>query len=562
VSGIEVPLTQELRAAVLGEPLPSNLYLQAGGLASSLTSGGSANWPPMGWAVAYLQGDTAAPPAWRAFFQASRVNWMGDEWGSFIYGRMHLLAVAAVAREARKRGDADLEAEALGWLQIWWGICALTEAPNGRIMLPGMRCAGHEPLGGWREWLLALARGDGGGRARAEAWGHAAGLAMPHQWEWATALALEETLRLSYQPLAGVSVEDLPPLLTWGFITLHVYRTPRGIAAWLEENRNGNTPPWMAGVSIDGQEIWAPAGGGARIRERFDHAEVERTGQALHYRSTLYPEQMLLLPAGEGKEVVLGVANGQEASPSPGPVYPPNRPGKPLGASNTITKEPSMNPIDPAPPVSASAPTTDALYRSIPVWLRVGLGAYEIIYKNRSGGVSRASWTPADGGADSPAAGTLVGERYSRQLLEQVIRAGGLPLPPNYVVTDRDDDLLKLVAISDQAAWDALVVPAANKLGVSVNPGTVAPNAPAGLGMPTQGGGAIGAPGTGPGDGGLISHPDAAPLVGVPVALPVVPLPTNTEGLVAIAQAVAPDHAEADVVLFGRKYRLSLDALA
>ncbi len=190
-----------------------------------------------------------------------------------------------------------------------------------------------------------------------------------------------------------------------------------------------------------------------------------------------------------------------------------------------------------------SGPT---VYRSVPVWLRVGQGATEIIYRTRDFGTARASWTPAEnqdtfgvpiGGADSPVSGTLVGERYSRQLLEQVIRAGGLPLPPNYAVTDRDDDLMKLVAIGNLPAWDALVVPAANKVGVTVDPGPVAPNSSPG---------AAGVPST--------SNPSAPPAApsGSQAATPATP-----------ATPAAPaEHVETEVTIGGRRYKLSLDALS
>jgi hypothetical protein len=189
------------------------------------------------------------------------------------------------------------------------------------------------------------------------------------------------------------------------------------------------------------------------------------------------------------------------------------------------------------------------VYRSIPVWLRDGQGATEIIYRTRDFGTARASWTPAEnqdtfgvpiGGADSPVAGTLVGERYSRQLLEQVIRAGGLPLPPNYAVTDRDDDLMKLVAIGNVAAWDALVVPAANKLGVTVDPGPVAPNS------------SPGAPGVPPSSNP--STPAATPS-GSQAATPAAPATPGTPTAPA-------EHVETEVTIGGRRYKLSLDALS
>ncbi len=583
MSGIEVPLTEELRAAVLGQPLPSQAHKQVGDLAGSLTSGGSANWPCMGWAVRYVLKDPAADDQWRRYFDACKTCWMGDELLSYIYGRMHMLSVAAVAAAARARGDAPLLLGASIWLQLWWGLSMLAESADGRIELPGMRSAGHAPLPGWREWLLSIARGDAPSRARAEEWGRAAGLGMKQQWEWGTALALEGPLKLSYQPLAGKSLVDVAAALpAWGLITpLHIYRTAAGVVvSWLENNANGNTPPHMWRGQIAGVETCAPTDGGTRVREQFDHASVILDGQALTYKSSLYPGQVLNLPSGDAQHLVLGIVAAAAPiaqPPAPTAISSTTDRGSRSPVAKPKESSTTMEPITTSS-VPVAAPVTDNLFRSIPVWLRVGLSAAQIIFRDRNGAVARASWTPADnqdtfgvpiGGADSPVEGTLVGERYSRQLLQQVIRAGGLPLPPNYAVTDRDDDLMKLVAIGNLPAWDALVVPAANKVGVTVDPGPVAPNSsPGAAGVPgaapvqVQGGGAVGALGTGPGDGDLISHPDAAPLVGASAPLPVVPLPTTTDGLVAIAQTVAPDHAEAQVTLFGRQYKLSLDALA
>jgi len=135
-------------------------------------------------------------------------------------------------------------------------------------------------------------------------------------------------------------------------------------------------------------------------------------------------------------------------------------------------------------------------YRSIPVWLRVGNSADEIIYRDRSGAVARASWLPDEshdtfgvkiGGEDSPVSGTLVGERYSRQLLQQAIRVGALPLRTDYVVTDRDDDLMKLVAIGDLPAWDALVAPVLARLHLSAPPSSGPGDSNPGVVPPTPG---------------------------------------------------------------------------
>ncbi|MEA2694639.1 MAG: hypothetical protein QOJ16_4026 [Acidobacteriota bacterium] len=200
-------------------------------------------------------------------------------------------------------------------------------------------------------------------------------------------------------------------------------------------------------------------------------------------------------------------------------------------------------------PTTGSTATPSTTFRSIPVWLRVGEGATEIIYRTHGGGTGRASWTPAEGsdtfgvpigGADSPAAGTLVGERYSRQLLQQVIRAGALPLPINYVVTDRDDDLMKLVAIGNLPAWDALVVPAAARAGVTADPGHVAPNSSAG------------APGVTP-------VATTTPQSSTSQTSAAVATAATAAAVSAVASA---EHVETEITIGGRRYRLTLDAIS
>jgi len=143
----------------------------------------------------------------------------------------------------------------------------------------------------------------------------------------------------------------------------------------------------------------------------------------------------------------------------------------------------------------ASTPSPAQPFRNVAAWLRLGQGATSILYVTQDGGHATATWTPAGdhddfgvqiGGADSPAKGTLVGERYSRALFQQGVRQGLFPLASTYVVSDRDDNLLKLVDVNGQAAWDALVVPVLKANGIIADPGQVERNAPDGLGGPSQ----------------------------------------------------------------------------
>jgi hypothetical protein len=180
--------------------------------------------------------------------------------------------------------------------------------------------------------------------------------------------------------------------------------------------------------------------------------------------------------------------------------------------------------------------------RSIPVLLKVGLHCSSIIAKGRHLETPiTASWEVVNGqdvfgvvigGAASPISGTLVGERYSRDILRQVIRRGGLPLPINYEPTDRDDDLMKLVSVNGIPAWDAIVVPIAQELGITVDPGVVAPNS------------SPGAPGVPPSGGSVGTSFVSPPLGEVPVSVPLftpdqIPVPAVVPGTATQALIVA-----------------------
>lgn len=180
------------------------------------------------------------------------------------------------------------------------------------------------------------------------------------------------------------------------------------------------------------------------------------------------------------------------------------------------------------------------IYRSIPVWLRVGLGCTQIIFTDRNGATAHALWDPSNnsdnfgvkiGGADSPVRGTLVGERYSRQILQECISLGLLPLSINYTVTDRDNDLMKLVAVGSLAAWDAEVVPVAKVAGVTTDPGPVAANS------------SPGAPGVPPGSAlppFSLPPPPSAP------ATPPRPLPAPPGTTTPIVLPAAPGISDTD----------------
>lgn len=339
--GRELFVTVELAAAVSGRPLPSASYRESLGadLAANLTNAKSGNIDLVGAAVALVRGEPVRE-AWMAFFGDSERAWMGDEGTSFIYGDMHVAGIGAVAQAAQGVGDAELLAAARAWLRMWWGLQVLAEAPDGRIMLPGMRSGGHEPGPGWREYWLATARGDDDQIRRALAWCHNSGLHPENSWVKTAADALAPALRESYPWLADASPDEVAAdLPRYGFLVpVHVYRTPAGVAAWYERNSNPNTPPWLAGVWVNGVEHWAPENGGLfppghRYRQQFDRAVVTRDGSVLHYRGSSFPTYLdvdIELPPGDAFEVVIGATSSpvsaKRADPEEPIATPPSTP--------------------------------------------------------------------------------------------------------------------------------------------------------------------------------------------------------------------------------------------
>ncbi len=328
MSGLEQRLTPELETSVTkGLKLKSDLAsLKVGDLAGSLISGGSANWPPLGWAVRYRAGDPVARGQWLRFFTESRRKFMGLEMFSLIYWWGHVLPVAAVAEHAGS--DPDVAAGANEWLRYYFGVLDQVRDPSsGAILLVGMRSGGHPPEGEatWLGWLRALAKGEDLGRWEGD--GRRLKLGMKNSWEYRTAKALQSTLAR-----AAASTEPLP---AYGLLTpIHIYQTDEGMAVWCEENVNGNTTPLMGAVSLFGKSLdYLPKNGGAHIRQRFDHATCARNDGRLVYDSNLQGHQELPLPGGAvQREITLGRPDGVAPAPIPAPVEPPPDDGPDLSA--------------------------------------------------------------------------------------------------------------------------------------------------------------------------------------------------------------------------------------
>ena len=310
MSGIEEDLVPELEASITGGlRLKSDLAsMQVGDLTGSLTSGGSANWPPLGWAVRYRGGEAAARDQWLRFFTASRKTFMGLEMFSLIYWWGHLLPVAAVAERAASSGvsDSAVAAAANEWLRYYYGVMELVRDPqSGTILMVGMRSGGHPPESAttWLGWLRALAHGEDLGRWEAD--GRRLNLGMKKSSKYRTAKALQSTLAK-----AATSTDPLPG---YGLLApIHIYQTDEGLAVWCEKNVNSNTTPLMGAVSIFGKSLdYLPKNGGKRIRQKFEHVTCARIGDQLVYDSDFQGRQVLPFPGGPvRREITLGMAGG------------------------------------------------------------------------------------------------------------------------------------------------------------------------------------------------------------------------------------------------------------
>src|SRR5262249_35125207 len=126
------------------------------------------------------------------FLTFSQGSWMSSEVGSRIYGVWHLLSVAAVYSWATKHSRPVLADSSKQWLLHWWAFCKLAEADNGRILMVGMRSAGHVPNPGLLEWIYALAMEGNTAYWEAQARMYHEGLKL--SWEYAASMILKPDL--------------------------------------------------------------------------------------------------------------------------------------------------------------------------------------------------------------------------------------------------------------------------------------------------------------------------------------------------------------------------------
>ncbi len=307
MAGDEQFLSWDLVDALDGKPPRDSVWQGPNGLAALESGQGSINMPLLRLAIKLRAGNAAekaeAIAGWKEVFAFFQKQWMGSELGSRIYGVWHMLAVASVLDWAQKNSGpdaadaADLGALATGWLLYWWCLLKLVEAPDGRLLLVGMRSGGHEPNAGVLEWTYALA--TDGPIDHWEAVAKSLNLGLRQQWIYSAALALKETLRSSAAPIrAGQDPLTLIP--SYGLIEpFHILKTDGGIAVWIEHNKNGNTTPIAGAVWTPASLDWLPKDGGNRIRQKFETIDCRPEGGKLVYDSNFQGHQEIDLPPGK-----------------------------------------------------------------------------------------------------------------------------------------------------------------------------------------------------------------------------------------------------------------------
>jgi hypothetical protein len=339
--GAEGPVSAELGDAIAGHKPATETWKGQLGLGHYYDGWGTQNIVEMAWAVALLLSFAAARDTWVQILRFQQTRWMGSEPLSFIYGPWRLVAVGAVAMWAHAHGDTELASLADGWLLHWFGLGELCLAPDGQVIWPGARSAGHPPNPGWRE--LAQAIGMGRDTSQAIRWGQEAHLGMGEHgvrsWMFDALEVLTPTLQNACRPLAG-GADPLSVLPRYGLVTrITILRFANGdVVAYLESDPNSNTPAWMMMAWIAGAVTCFPKDGGIRIRQQRDDATVhsiEQAGDVLVYKSSLYGEDKLVLPAGIVREIVLPLT-GDVVQVGPGghhPIDPPPPPPPPADSA-------------------------------------------------------------------------------------------------------------------------------------------------------------------------------------------------------------------------------------
>jgi len=297
----------------LAHHAPSNdEWTKHEGLEHGLTGGVSGNFGPLAQATRLWEYERQGLPLsdrrykavvadWNSYYIASKAMFMGDEWGSTIYGHRHLIPNVMVADwTLRHPGEFSSDQLPLDWISAFWQLYRQLLTPDGYWCGIGQRSGGHgtKPSGerAAMSWLGAVASANEVTIHKAIGWCKTAGAGLSKggasKLQFAGGTSLQNTLAVSWQHSLGsvIAVKYRVPF--------HLVSNSAGeFGAWIDHNDNGNTPPVLGVVwTVKSGAQYLPANGGPHFREKFAHSFCSRQGNMLLFTSDLQPDANLELP--------------------------------------------------------------------------------------------------------------------------------------------------------------------------------------------------------------------------------------------------------------------------
>jgi hypothetical protein len=315
-------LVNEILALVQGKKLPSAEWRVDHCGVHWINGAGSINWGTLGAAIHYSQDPAYREFLMRVFFPTLRVKLLITEWGTLIYGEMHLSAFVTISHFARQYGHADVLAEVQATLRFILAFTAASQCPDGRILVSGFRSGGNaankygRP---WYQWALGIARQNGGEIAAGTAMLRAAGTGPKNSWKTAVLTAYSAEL------VAACPVGP-PWTLPSGFSAVCdfvILQCERGVVAFGTENRNSNTFPEILSAWEGGQIACLP--GIPEVRHGYIECALREDGDSIAW--TIGPQSgRLPLPGKVISRLVLPKFGGSTVPPDHPPVDPPRDP--------------------------------------------------------------------------------------------------------------------------------------------------------------------------------------------------------------------------------------------